>query len=348
MTRLLRLIVSVGLLAFLALRLDWGPMLTALAGLHTAWVAAAAALFLVTPVLASYRWQLLARPLGFRHRLRRFTGIYFLGMFFNLLLPTSVGGDVVRAWYLDGGRNRKMNALLCVVVDRATGLVMLIGMACCATLFQLDELPLWATTTVWAAAAATLGGLVFLPLVVRLVDRWQARRARPSADRVGWRYWLARLARIPAGVHAAVRQYRGRSGLIAYTGFLSLGIMSANVLVVWMLSRALGGQVPGSYFWVAVPVVTLLTLVPVSINGMGVREAGLGLLLAQAGAPAALGVTVGLLQFALYLAAGLIGALVYLSGRFATLPAELNVAVLPHPQLAYPTDPASVAVHQAA
>ena len=129
---------------------------------------------------------------------------------------------------------------------------------------------------------------------------------------------------MPRGILEALAQYRGRSGLIAYTCSLSLGIMAANVVVVWMLSRSLGGEVPAAYFWVAVPVVTLLTLLPVSINGMGVREVGLGVLLAQAGAPASLGVTVAVLLFGLYVAAGLIGAAVYLFGAFPKLPAEFN------------------------
>jgi uncharacterized protein (TIRG00374 family) len=267
-------------------------------------------LFLLTPLAASYRWQLLARPLGFVHRLRRFTGIYFLGMFFNLLLPTSVGGDVVRTFYLDAGRHRKMDAFLCVVVDRATGLLMLIAMACCATLIQLRELPVWATATVWAAAVAVLGGLFILPFIARLLERWHRDHHHPAGARKDWRYWLRRIAALPSGLLEAFAKYRNRPGLIAFTCLLSLGIMAANVIVVWMLCIALGGTVPGAYFWVAVPVVTLLTLVPISINGMGVREAGMG---------------VAVLLFGLYVIAGLIGAAIYMSGSFPRLPADLAV-----------------------
>lgn len=334
MSRLLRLIVSVGLLGFLAFRLDWQPMLTALGEMHIDWAIGALVLFLVTPLVASYRWQLLARPLGFHHRLSRFTGIYFLGMFFNLLLPTSVGGDVVRAWYLDGGRNRKMKAFLCVVVDRATGLLMLIAMACVATLFQLSALPGWVIVTVWSVAGAAIFGLLILPLVARIVERCRPVQAHPPGGRPRWRYWLGRIAAIPAGILDALGHYRGRPGLIAFTCSLSLGIMAANVIVVLMLCRSLGGAVPGAYFWVAVPVVTLLTLLPVSINGMGVREAGLALLLAQAGAPMSLGVTVAVLLFGMYIAAGLIGATVYLVGSFPKLPAEFGAVRASEPPLA--------------
>jgi uncharacterized protein (TIRG00374 family) len=314
--KLLRFLVSAGLIIFLVLRLDWAPMKQALAELRVSWALAALGLFLLTPLIAGLRWQLLARPLGFEYRFRRYAGIYYVGMLFNLILPTSVGGDVVRAWYLDGGQGRKMTALLCVLVDRATGLVVLIIMACCATLFQLDSLPGWVLVSVWAVAAAAAGGLIVLPWLGRLAERVGPAQQDAHNGRRGWRYWAKRLASIPAGLLDALRRYRGRERLVAITCLLSLVIMALNVVAVWMLGRSLGAQVPGAYYWVAVPVVTLLTLVPISVNGMGVREAGLGLLLAETGAPISLGVTIAVLLFGLYLAAGLIGAVVYLCGDF--------------------------------
>jgi glycosyltransferase 2 family protein len=317
--KLLRFLVSAGLLAFLVLRLDWAPMKQAIAELRISWALAALGLFLLIPLVAALRWQLLARPLGFDHRFRRYAGIYYVGMLFNLILPTSVGGDVVRAWYLDGGQGRKMTALLCVLVDRATGLVVLIAMACCATLVQLDSLPTWVLVSVWSVAAAAAGGLIVLPWLGRLAERiGPAQRNARNGPR-GWRYWAKRLASIPAGILDALRRYRGRERLVGVTCLLSLVIMAVNVVVVWMLGRSLGAQVPGAYYWVAVPVVTLLTLVPISVNGMGVREAGLGLLLAETGAPISLGVTIAVLLFGLYLAAGLVGAVVYLCGDFPTI-----------------------------
>ena len=68
MSRLLRLAVSAGLLAFLAARLDWGQMGAALRGLRVDWALGALALFITMPLVASYRWQLLAKPLGFDAR----------------------------------------------------------------------------------------------------------------------------------------------------------------------------------------------------------------------------------------------------------------------------------------
>src|SRR5205823_13782081 len=93
---------------------------------------AALALLALAQVVSAFRWQLLARPLGFRRSLGQYTGFYFVGMYFNLLLPTSVGGDVVRAWYLDGKSGRKLAAFLSVLVDRFSRLLILLFLACVA------------------------------------------------------------------------------------------------------------------------------------------------------------------------------------------------------------------------
>ena len=89
-------------------------------------------------------------------------------MFFNLVLPTSVGGDVVRAWYLDGGSGRKVPAFLSVFADRASGLLMLIAIACVAAVCSPLDLPPRITWSVCGiAAAAVLGlGTLFVLLVL--------------------------------------------------------------------------------------------------------------------------------------------------------------------------------------
>ena len=88
-------------------RTDWAQVADAFARLRPGPWLAAAAVYTAAQVVSAWRWQLLARPLGFDRPLRNFAGFYFIGMFFNLVLPTSVGGDAVRAWYLDGRPSRR-------------------------------------------------------------------------------------------------------------------------------------------------------------------------------------------------------------------------------------------------
>ena len=77
---------------------------------------------------------------------------------------------------------------------------------------------------------------------------------------------------------------------------------------------ALGADIPAAYYWVFVPMVSLLTLLPLSVNGMGVREGGTVLFLAPLGVPAATALTLSFLWFAVHLACSLVGGLIYLLG----------------------------------
>src|SRR5207245_470762 len=139
--------------------------------------------YLVAQVTSALRWQLLARPLGFPGTLGRFTAIYFIGTYFNLFLPTSVGGDVLRAWYVDRGSGRKVDALLSVFVDRLNGFLVLLGIAGVAAFFSpAVRVGLWGCEVplawvAWSLGAAAVAGLVGAVVLSRRVIPTLARRA---------------------------------------------------------------------------------------------------------------------------------------------------------------------------
>src|SRR5437870_3860502 len=114
MSKLLRFSVSAALLAILAVRTDWVHVRNVFAQMRIELWLGALGLYVFTQFVSARRWQLFARPLGIRVSLGRLIRYYFIGMFFNLMLPTSVGGDVVRGWYLDGGKGRRRAAFLSV------------------------------------------------------------------------------------------------------------------------------------------------------------------------------------------------------------------------------------------
>src|SRR5262249_27726825 len=137
-------------------RTDWRQVGDTFARIRLAWWLLAVGLYALTQVVSSLRWQLFARPLGFRQSLWQFTGMYYVGMFFNLVLPTSVGGDMVRAWYLDGGARQRGRAFLSVLADRGSGLLVLLTLACIGVLASPPGLPAWVAWLVWGTAGAAL------------------------------------------------------------------------------------------------------------------------------------------------------------------------------------------------
>src|SRR5205085_8235708 len=121
--KFLRLAVSALLLTRLAYRTDWDKVGAGFVDLRWEYWLAAALVLILAQVVSARRWQYYADELRLPRSLGQLTGFYFIGMYFNLMLPTSVGGDVVRAWYLDGQSGQRLPALASVVLDRLNGLV---------------------------------------------------------------------------------------------------------------------------------------------------------------------------------------------------------------------------------
>lgn len=297
MSKLLRIAVSVALLTYLAFKADWPRVAEAFAHLRWGWWLSAVAVLLVTQFFSARRWQMLAQAVGVGKTFSEILGYYFIGMFFNLVLPTSVGGDVVRAYYLTGPPGTRLRAFVSVLVDRISGLIVLMTLASIAVIVQFGNLPWWIPVSVWGAAGGMVLGMALLP--------WCARWGKNGHLRVKQVQTMLQLLRQP--------------GLLAQATLLSLIIQVANIVLVWQVGLALQLDVPFHYYWVLVPMVSVLTLLP-SVAGTGVREGGTALLLAPLGVNATSAVTLAFLWFAVYVAVSLLGGLAYLSGRFSRVP----------------------------
>jgi uncharacterized protein (TIRG00374 family) len=281
--------------------MDWEHVAESFRGLRWGFWVGAVGLYVVCQLLCCVRWMWLSRPLGFQQSLARFTSIYFVGMFFNLFLPTSVGGDAVRAVYLANGSGRKLPAILSVLLDRLSGVVVLIGLACVAAACSPIELPPQFRFAIFGLGACAGIGLLCLPLLAQIVH------AFPEKNKI--RLQIER-------VRDSLSLLRSRPGLLFGTTVLSVVVQILNAVLVWIIGLALNLDVPPIYYGVAAPMVTLVTLIPISLNGMGLREGGMVLFLGPAGATAANSVTLAFLWFLVQNTTSLIGAVVYLLGHF--------------------------------
>lgn len=318
MKKYARLLGSVILMGLLVWRIEWRQVASAFAQLDAIYWLMALGVYLFAQAVSSTRWWMLGRMLGLGGSWSAYLAYYFIGMFFNLVLPTSVGGDVVRAWYLGksvrgacsvseegiplapakGTPNHSplTAAFLSVLADRVNGFVVLIVMACVATLCCPVALPGWIVAIVACLTAASLLGLAALPLLP-----WLRRR-------------LPIHPRLTPLLDGGIMYLSDPAGLLGVT-LLSLVAQLANLVLAWLVGQGLGLQLPPLYYGVLIPLVSILTLLPISLNGMGLRETGTVLLLDPLGVSAASAVTLSLLLFAVYTAASLPGGLIYLFGR---------------------------------
>lgn len=290
-----------GTLALMALTLrtvEWRTLRELLGTVDWRWWGAALALGLLVQCLAAVRWAALARPIGFHFPLSVFVRRFFEGQFFSLCLPTSIGGDVVKAYRMATTTHGRVLAACTILADRLTGLSALGVIAVTALLRNEASLSLLPTLLVGASLLAA----VVLPamLVIGRLDR--IAEYLPSHSAV-------------QGIVAGLLPYQQRPRLIAQAIVWSLLVQMGGALVVDAVGRSIGTDLPASFWFAAVPLVALAMVLPISIGGVGIREGGLAVLLAPHGVSREQAVAIGLLWFLVTIASGLVGGVMFLADR---------------------------------
>jgi uncharacterized protein (TIRG00374 family) len=299
----LKLAVTIGLYLLVFWWSDLGATLAQLRTAHLGYVMLGVLLYGGGQALSAWRWWLLLAPVGLAVAYARLVGFYFIGMFFNLFLPTIVGGDAVKALLLTRETGAPARATISVFMERNLG---------------LGALLLIATVAAWQTPDVALGGRSLLTVTVALSAGFVAINAvllSPHAyrlvDRLVTRGPLARLRGRAASLYDAIRPYRSAWRTVAATFGLSLAFQGIVIAVVFLNALALDQVFPLSAVAVFVPLISLAGMLPVSVNGLGVREALYLLLFGRIGASPEVAVSLALLYLAVIFVASLPGGLVY-------------------------------------
>ncbi len=305
----LKLIISLGLFLSLFLfgKVDLSKAWHAALSAHKGYILAATILFLLSPILNAYRWQILANAVGLFAPLSKITQYVYVGLFFNLFLPSTVGGDFSRSYYLSKGTGKHLHALTSVLVDRASGLAVLLLFASMGLLFGPggDQLPMPLKLPIFIA---TFGIYFIVPFVPQLAlkflgpQNWLSRKLNEGTAKVFWQ----------------------DKGLIFTTILQSVIIQVIIVLCHLAVGLALGIKVPLWYYFVFYPSVAVLGFVTPSINGIGVREWAYTYFLTLMAVDKDTALTFALIWLGLTTLSSLVGGLVYVAGKFRNVQSEVE------------------------
>ncbi len=130
---IIQITISATLLALILRQVHWAEVWDALRRIDLVWLAVAWGLFLLGVVVRAARWQILLDALGVHRPLHELTTWYFVGSFFNVILPTGFGGDAVRAAELSQDTGRPGPVVNSVIVDRYLGIMVLLAMGLVAS-----------------------------------------------------------------------------------------------------------------------------------------------------------------------------------------------------------------------
>ena len=256
-------------------------------------------------LLSVARWRGLLRAQGGDATHGALARSFLVGQFFNNLLPSTIGGDAVRAYDSFRFGVSRGAALTVVVVDRLLGLAALGIFALAAgTLLTRPAIstPLLAAALLGAAAMAGLSAWVIL--------------APPTAV-------LALLVRLPVGLRRRIRilgrqlsdaLLRFHDPVVLGRGFAISVVLQISVIVFYaLLGAGLGFSVPHGHWFLIVPVAVLAMLAPISVNGIGLREGVFAFLLASYGVPTAGAVAFAWLAYASVALQAVLGGVFYVA-----------------------------------
>jgi glycosyltransferase 2 family protein len=265
-----------GALWFLTHKLGAEELMGALS--HASWslLAGCTVLYLITQFLSAWRWMAVARAMNFSGDYRRYLSLYFLGMFYNIFLPTGYGGDVIKLFYQAPLRKRpsKTLAALSIFLDRLAGFVALLFFGGLASLGLSAKVALgWGILLSVLLIVAIVGGMA----LVWFASRWK---------------------KTPRKLRLAALLMRARAKDFWGVGLLSVLIQGLNVVIYAWIFAALGASLSLWQITFGYALVTIATLLPVSVGGLGVRESGWAGMMVAFGEAPAVGVMAGLIYFA--------------------------------------------------
>lgn len=300
--------VSLVLLAVLFSNIDTAQLWASARNASLSWLVIAMFVYTLNMIASALRWHLLLDAQRVEIRRRVLFGSLLVAGFFNNFLPSNIGGDVIRIRDTASVARSKTLAATVVLVDRGLGLLALVliaafGATIAGTLHGAGASPIWPS---WLWATFFLGTAVAAPAVY--APGGVGKLLKPlTVINPGW------VSERIEAMTATLARFRERP--TAVLGCFS-GAIIVQVLVVLFyvaVARALAVPINAWDLAVIVPLSLVVQMLPISLNGFGVREATFSLYFTRIGLPNASGVLLSLVAAAMMMIFSLTGAAVYVS-----------------------------------
>lgn len=305
-----RISVSVGLLSYIVTRFGVGTILAGLRDIEITFFALALILSVLGIFLSAAKWGLLLRIKGFEFSNRSLVTYYYIGQFFNAFLPTAIGGDSARMYFLHRDSNTGIDSVSSVVVERLTGLLSICLIGGTAVILGRGLLSRQTTVLIFGIAS----GVSLILVISFFTDAFTGPLERT----------LFRIDFLDAGdllekTYTSVIAYRQYSAKIGFVLVVSIFVRIISVIINYVVALGIGIDIDPVYFFVFIPVVELLLFVPVSIQGFGVREASYAYLFSLVGGSPTKAVSLAIAVQLLMVLNNILGGLVYVKYSLGTV-----------------------------
>jgi hypothetical protein len=300
----LKIALSLALFGYVVAKVSPADLWRTLRPADPGLLALAAGIFLLSNFIGSWLWARLLRAQGVPIPYVKAAAYYFVGLFFNNFLPSNIGGDIARISDARKHAEHVSPVFSATLMDRLIGVLAIGFVAVIASVGALDHPRLYAIyATTFVVFALSLG--LFLAIFHRGVLEALERPFR----------WIGahRVERAIARLLDDLHGFRNQGGTLAAAFAASTAVQVSRILVHYVVGLALGVRVAASYYFLFVPVLAALISLPISLNGLGVREGAAVVLFQMAGMTRQQSFAIPFLTYLLSVLISLLGGLIFVS-----------------------------------
>jgi len=299
---LLKVGISIAILFFLFRSVDEKVIFGLIKNSNKLFLFFAFIVFLVNYLLCFFRWEMLLQAVEIDLPVKKVIASFSGGIFFNLFLPSTVGGDFVRSMDLASHTKKSKEVVATVFLDRLSGFVgmVLVSLFAVSFGFKLVQdkavfIPVFIITGILAFILLILFNEFLFLKINKLLHSSSAGKIRETVK----------------NIHQEIYYFRRHKPVIFKNLLLSLAIQLIAPATFFLIGLSLGIRINPVYFFVYLPIISAITMLPISIGGLGVRDATTIYFFAKAGVVKDLAFAASLINFFFILICGSLGGIIY-------------------------------------
>lgn len=303
---LIKLAITCLFFLYIFNKIDWSQFVSILHNARLDMIFIGFLVLWVGHFICIYRWRLLMRPLMPTPSIRNLFGIYCIGLFFNLTFPTLIGGDIIKVYYAGKPTKTYAQSFAATFLDRDSGMLAMMIIACIAIMiYPVEVSGIHVSLIIWSVFVLFVFGniAIFTPrihgLLITLLHKIHFPKIAGKIDMISNAFQIM-------GKHKSVLW-----GALAISFINQLLVIS----VTWIMALGLRIHISPFYYLIFVPVITLISMIPISLNGMGLREYFFLYLFGAIGVMKVSCIALGLLSSIVLILSSLPGGIVYLFFR---------------------------------
>lgn len=260
---LIKIFVSIVLVVFLLAKLGLSNIADQFATANFWWIIAGIIIFSLSNLLGSLQWYLLMKTRGIEIPLLKVISYYYVGLFFNNFLIGYVGGDAIRIYDISKASGNSSNAISTVFFDRLIGFAMLTTLALVAGIVWRN---IFSSKTV-----IFIIFIIFACWIISFIVLFNEK----FAHKIGWILQFVFPRKVKnkiKEVYSSINSFKYEKKTLIAVLIISLFIQLFRILVHFFAALSVGLHAHIKYFFIFIPVIALLSSLPISIGGIGIRE----------------------------------------------------------------------------